>query len=228
MSSARRRGLWMSGQDTRTAGSRKERAARTEAELKSAARRVFARRGYLNTKITDITSEAGRAAGSFYTHFDGKESLLEAMLSDMLDSVDAELAGSTTHDPDFSHPQAVRWHVDAFWRFFSAHRTELIALQQAALIDPRFAERLKELYEPDQFELIDHLGRARAAGITLPADRRLVASMISALMMQFAMTWLVGGGPAGRTLDDEEAVDALTSFILYGLHGINGPRPAPS
>ncbi|HEY3684464.1 MAG TPA: TetR/AcrR family transcriptional regulator [Streptosporangiaceae bacterium] len=208
----------MSGQNAPSAGSRKQQAARTEAELKDAARRVFARRGYLNTKITDITREAGRAAGSFYTHFDGKESLLEAMLADMLDNVDAETLGSG-HNPDFSVPGAVRWHVDAFWHFFSRHRTELVALQQAALVDERFAERLREMYEPDVDELRDHLERAVAGGVTLPADPAIVATMISSLMMQFAMMWQVGGVGGGRKLDDDEAVDALTAFVLHGLHG---------
>ena len=48
-------------------------AAQTEVALKEAGRRVFARCGYLDAKITDIAAEAGRSVGSFYKHFAGKE-----------------------------------------------------------------------------------------------------------------------------------------------------------
>ena len=71
--------------ETPKAGLRQAQAAETEAALKRAALVVFARVGYLNTKIVDITREAGRSAGSFYTYFPGKEALLEALLTDLLE-----------------------------------------------------------------------------------------------------------------------------------------------
>ena len=107
---------------------RREQAAGTEAALKQAAREVFAERGYVNTKITDITAAAGRATGSFYNHFAGKEEILEALLKDMLAEADEAVHVDATHDADFSKIESIRWHVAAFWRFYEAHIPEMVAL----------------------------------------------------------------------------------------------------
>lgn len=53
------------------------RGVRSRAALLAAARRLFGSKGYANTKIADITQEAGRALGSFYTYFANKEEILE-------------------------------------------------------------------------------------------------------------------------------------------------------
>ena len=45
-----------------------------------AARRVFERDGFLDARITDITAEAGVAAGPFYTYFTGKEDAFAAVI----------------------------------------------------------------------------------------------------------------------------------------------------
>lgn len=62
---------------------RSRRGHRTRAALVAAARTVFERDGFLDARITDIAKEAGVAAGSFYTYFDGKEEIFRAVVEDV-------------------------------------------------------------------------------------------------------------------------------------------------
>src|SRR5262249_20101560 len=56
------------------------RGARTRAALISAARTVFERDGYLDSRLADIAKEAQCAIGSFYTYFANKEEIFAAVL----------------------------------------------------------------------------------------------------------------------------------------------------
>jgi len=66
--------------ETGRSAPRSRRGARTKAGLVAAARVVFERDGFLDARITDITREAGVAAGSFYTYFDSKEEIFQAVV----------------------------------------------------------------------------------------------------------------------------------------------------
>ncbi|GAA4392744.1 TetR/AcrR family transcriptional regulator [Tsukamurella soli] len=194
---------------------RKEKAAETEAALKAAARAVFARKGYLNAKITDITAEAGRAAGSFYNHFASKEELLAALLADLAAAGDeSALAGD--HLSDFSDPAAVRWHVAQYWHFYRQHAPTMRALGQAALVSDEFARTLAEFTATQAADIEDHLDRVTAAGMRLPATADLSIVMMYRLLDGAAQAWLEQ--PADTPTDDE-AVEALTRFVYRGLTG---------
>lgn len=196
-------------------GIRKQQAAQTEADLQAAAIRVFERVGYLNAKITDITAEAGRSAGLFYKHFASKEKLLEALLADLLVQNDEDIADAGAgHPVDFRDRDAVRWHVAAFVRFYREHRTVMVALQQAAIIDEGFARRQQEMLAPDLEHMAGHLSRLR-----LSVDPVVAASMMTSLMWSFASTWW--NPPGGRQLSADEMADALTAFIHGGLIGLS-------
>lgn len=194
---------------------RKEQAAGTEAALKQAAREVFAERGYLNTKITDITAAAGRATGSFYNHFAGKEELLEALLVDMLAAADDAVLADAAHDEDFSRIESVRWHVAAFWRFYKAHLPEMIAIKQASMVDPDLGQRLQRIMTDDDAHMIQHLSH-------LPEpqpDPLLQISAMNALLEGFAYIWLVVNPASGQTITDDAAIDLLTNLLHHGLAG---------
>lgn len=76
------------------------RGTRTREALVAAARRVFERDGFINSRLTDITAEANCSIGSFYTYFDSKEEIFTAviqaaqhdMLHPSLPRVDSDLS----------------------------------------------------------------------------------------------------------------------------------------
>jgi AcrR family transcriptional regulator len=201
-----------------TGTSRKEKATETESALKAAAKRVFARKGYLNTKITDITAEAGRAAGSFYNHFASKEELLEALLADIGASGD-ESADREDHLADFSDPAAVRWHVKQYWDFYRDNAATMLALRQAAMVSESFARTVARFGASQATDLDDHLDHITRAGLRLPADPGRCGMLIYSLIDSFAATWLHGSPPGWTPPTDEEAVEILTRFVYRGLTG---------
>jgi AcrR family transcriptional regulator len=204
----------------RSAGlSRRARAAQTETALKEGGRRVFARSGYLDAKITDIAAEADRSVGSFYKHFAGKDELLQALLADWIAEAGQELAGHEAGS-DLSQEPALRARVAVYWHTYRAHLPEIRALGQAAQVSPAFAGQLARFRHAQLDTMREHLERLRAAGFDLPGDPAVLASAFNALLEGFCAIWIGGDGePIGRTLSDDEAIDTLTGLLAHGLAG---------
>src|SRR3954454_13358631 len=62
---------------------RTARGERTLRKILDAARDEFGERGFAESSIVAITQRAGVALGTFYTYFDSKESVFQALVSDM-------------------------------------------------------------------------------------------------------------------------------------------------
>jgi len=69
--------------------------ARTQ--LLDAARKLFAGQGYFNTRITDIAREAGMSQGNLYWYFSGKQDVLQAILGEGFENLEAALAQARAH-----------------------------------------------------------------------------------------------------------------------------------
>src|SRR3954471_433798 len=76
---------------------RTPRGERTLRKILDAAREEFGERGFSDSSIVGITQRAGVALGTFYTYFDSKEALFQALVRDMSaqvrDSVGPALGG---------------------------------------------------------------------------------------------------------------------------------------
>lgn len=70
--------------------SRKEKALATKARLYAAADALFTQYGFDEVSVDRIVEEAGVAKGTFYVHFESRDSLLETLISDFVERVDVD------------------------------------------------------------------------------------------------------------------------------------------
>jgi len=218
-------------------GERKEKAAQTEAALKEAARREFAERGYLNTKITDITAAAGRAAGTFYQHFTSKEDLLQALLADMHSQAGNAFDGDDHPVHDLTDPRQLREHLAVAWGVMRDNRPVMVALFESALADGPNSGALWNRLTADSSMLRSHLEYLRERGQTLPGEPALIAAAMAGMLSMLAYALLpvtsVGTGDSESGYTDIQILDTLSNLLLHGLAGPAGnqtPRagqPAP-
>jgi AcrR family transcriptional regulator len=198
-------------------GVRKAKAAETVAALKDAARREFVARGYLNTKITDITAGAGRSTGSFYEHFASKQDLLNALLADMRgDASEAMSAREHPREHDLTDREQLRAHLAVAWQVMRDNLPVMIALFESSMTEPDQPDLAWRRLVEDTDVLRDHLEYLREQGHPLPGDPTLVAAAIGGMLSSLAYAIL---RTDTTSLTDEHVLDTLTALVLNGLQG---------
>jgi AcrR family transcriptional regulator len=115
---------------------RSARGTRTRDALLRGAREVFVRDGFVDAKITAITAAAGVAAGSFYTHFDSKDAIFEALID--------EIHEQTLHPdlkeeaPPGDHVAAIAATNRAYLELYRRNARLFALVDQVASVDEHF------------------------------------------------------------------------------------------
>ena len=189
------------------------RGQRTRNALVDAACDVFARDGFLDARIADISEAAGLAHGSFYTYFPSKEEIFHEVIL----RVQQDMAA---HEPNLPDPAELSpWDLveTANRRYIAAYRRNarlMATLEQVATFNDDVRRLRLELRNRFVSRNSRAIRRWQEAGI---ADREIdpnyAANALGTMVDRFAYTWFV----LGQAFDEDLAVETLTRLWVQAL-----------
>jgi AcrR family transcriptional regulator len=138
---------------------RTPRGERTLRKILDAARKEFGEQGFSDSSIVGITQRAGVALGTFYTYFESKEALFQALVRDMSAQVRDTAAPAFSEYPHTL--DAARRGLELFLRFAREHRDIYRIIDEAEFVDPA---TYREHYETTAARIAGRLIAAREKG----------------------------------------------------------------
>src|SRR3982750_3078319 len=114
---------------------RTPRGERTMRKILDAAREEFGQRGFSESSIVGITQRAGVALGTFYTYFDSKEALFQALVRDMSAQVRDNVGPALTGASDALDGE--RRALEMFLDFARDHRDIYRIIDEAEFVEPK-------------------------------------------------------------------------------------------
>jgi AcrR family transcriptional regulator len=112
---------------------RTERGRRTLRKLLDAAAIEFGERGFHEASISDITRRAGTALGSFYTYFNSKDEIFQALVRYMSEQLRDHVTPLVQAAPDGI--AAERIGLESFLGFVRAHKELYRIIDEAEFVD---------------------------------------------------------------------------------------------
>src|SRR6187397_2839996 len=106
-----------------------ERGGDKRARILAAAERVFARRGFFASRVSDIADDAGVADGTIYLYFKSKDDLLISLFEEQMARVQVELTRAM--DGAERAPDKLRRFIHAYLELVAdnRHAAEVITIE---------------------------------------------------------------------------------------------------
>ncbi|MDI6852659.1 MAG: TetR/AcrR family transcriptional regulator [Deltaproteobacteria bacterium] len=185
-------------------------------EILTAAREVMERLGVEAATMDEIAQTAGIAKGTIYLYFQGKEELIQALMSQVGENMHRDLKAviDTAFSPRDKLPRVLAVLVDYLEReraLFPIYMRDF-AHWMVPGGRKRFG-RIREL-EGEILALLNHLfSEGVATGDFIPADPKLLTFLLRSLVRGVGFY----GMAEGRSEAIKEALPVLVTFMLSGL-----------
>jgi len=141
-------------------------------QLLDCAARLFAERGYDDTRVIDIVREAGVAKGLFYWYFDNKEQLF----AELADEIRLRLRRSQGEalDPNADALTRIRQGAEASLRFMAIN-APFFALLEVESVDRQFVDVLRQGTEVHVADVANLIREGIDSGLIRNEDPVLLA-----------------------------------------------------
>ena len=172
---------------------------------------MFEERGYVETRIGDITAAADVAHGTFYTYFSSKEEIFGEVADDLQHQMLLVAEDEPHLPPGAALSERIERANRGYLRAYRRNARMMGVLEQAAILDPevRVIRLESRRYWVKRAE--KNFRRWQDEGLMSPdVDPYYAANSLGGMVDRFALTWLVLGEP----FEEEQAVTTLTQ--LYG------------
>lgn len=200
-------------------------ARRTRARLLAAAREIFDRNGFVETRVADIASAAGASHGTFYTYFTSKDEIFRNLAIEVMDEfersrkshiaiTDAESAYKAVYEMNQRYAKLMRDNasVMAVWRQAASVNTDLRDLLRAE--DEMYIRRAER-----------GILRFRSLGFVGPVpDDRHAARALGSMVKEFCSEVFI----ADLDFDFDTSVRTLTNIWAAAVGIPIPPAAAPS
>jgi AcrR family transcriptional regulator len=185
-------------------------------EILLAARKVFARRGYLGASIAEIIDEAGIARGTFYLHFESKRAIFEVILGELFRQlksvmfrVDVKRSDASPYDQLLENVERV---LDVLCENADLAR---ILLRTGAGQDEEFDLKISEFHEHALALIRGSLSDGVEMGIVRDIDVTIYASCVLGSIKETLEHLLIRRARPPR--DRRAVAKTLLDYNLFGI-----------
>jgi AcrR family transcriptional regulator len=190
---------------------RTARGERTLAKIMQAALKEFGERGFSDASIVGITQRAKVALGTFYTYFNSKEEVFQALVRDMSAQVRDHVAPALRGATDGLDGE--RRALAAFLRFAAEHKEVYRIIDEAEFVDPA---GFRMHYENTAARIAARLAEAAARG-ELRADESPLAHEVAAWALMGANVFLGLRFAVWGDSDADEVAGVTSRLLRHGL-----------
>ena len=199
------------GSEDSSEDSRREQRRR---QILSAAKLVFAERGYHSASISDIIGHAEIARGTFYLYFQSKQSVFDSILDEALSELRSRIVRIEV-SPEAEPPQVQlrKQLLRVFEYVLGDQPLTQILLDHNASSQTEAAERVAGFFSDIAALITSSLDRGIAMGLVRTCNTSLVAWALLGAARGVIELCLKASDPPSN----EEIVDQMIRFALQGV-----------